>query len=211
MPSICRCPDCHDRVLVESLTDAVQRLRCPLCGGIFEAGTVAAEAELAPPWALPVVDEAEAATAEPAVGGIVVHDHQPGALEGALDVPADGFVEHAPYSIAEIAAAADGGSAAVDSPQPEGWPGTAGDPNPEPIWGAMREHVEEIASQPSRGRRREPQVGVLGHLIGVVLGGVVGIGLGYLVLLWMAGRQGDFLHIWDQVPRVLLPSEHVDR
>lgn len=213
--------------MVESLTDAALELRCPLCGSIFEAGAVSTAAEAAPPWALPVVDEAaqpadsvpdsmagDAGADEPAeyaISGASASDHETSRPEGAIDVPAEGFAEHAPYSIAEIAAAVDGGSASGDSPQSEGWPAAAGGSNSSPVWNAIGEHAEELASQPSRARRREPQIGMLGHLIGVVLGGVVGIGLGYLVLLWMAGRQGDFLHIWDQMPRMLLPSEHLQR
>ncbi|HEY5314187.1 MAG TPA: hypothetical protein VIK18_16765 [Pirellulales bacterium] len=228
MPSICTCPDCHERVLVESLADAALRLRCPLCSGTFEIAAVSAAAEPAPPWALPLLDE-EAVEVEPAVEfagdrePVDVHEHHGSA--DAIEVPAEGFAEDHPLSIGEIAAAADHGPAAVDQADPEAWMPASGDadrppsdempsdgtPTDEPaaVWNAMGEHAADLGS-PSRARRREPQIGVIGNLIGVVLGGVVGIGLGYFILLWVAGRQGDFLHIWDQMPRILLPSEHVE-
>jgi hypothetical protein len=43
--------------------------------------------------------------------------------------------------------------------------------------------------------------GVLGPLIGIVLGGVVGLSLGYVLLIWFAGRSGgDVLHVLDRYP-----------
>jgi hypothetical protein len=187
MPSICPCPDCRERVLVESLADAGLRLRCPLCGATFEAAAVSATAEPAPPWAFPVLDER---SAEP--------------------------------ESAETSAPAEGSEpSTMDQPDAEGWAPTQSDadgflldepPAEEPaaaVWDGLGEQGAGLGS-PSRARRGEPQFGVLGNLIGVVLGGVIGIGLGYFVLLWISGRQGDFLHIWDQMPRILLPSEHVE-
>ncbi|HEX3656862.1 MAG TPA: hypothetical protein VHV55_13680 [Pirellulales bacterium] len=210
MPSICTCPDCHQRVLVESLADESLRLRCPLCSGTFEIAAVSADAEPAPPWALPLLDE-RSADSEPAA------DAQHPESAESLEIAAEGFAEGQSLSIAEVAAAADRGTAGGDQAALETWMPPQSDTDstplegssmgePSAVWDAMGQHAGDVAS-PSRARRREPQVGIIGNLIGVVLGGVVGIGLGYLVLLWVAGRQGDFLHIWDQMPRILLPSE----
>ena len=42
---------------------------------------------------------------------------------------------------------------------------------------------------------------MLGPLIGIVLGGVVGVSIGYVILIWVAGRSGgDVLHVLDQYP-----------
>lgn len=222
MPSICTCPDCHQRVLVESLADESLRLRCPLCSGTFEIAAVSVDAEPAPPWALPLLDE-RSADPEPADklidAGEPMADAEHRESVESLEIPAEGF-EGESLSIAEVAAAADRGPAGADQAAPEAWMPPQSDTEstssegssvtePSAVWDAMGQHAGDPVS-PSRARRREPQVGVLGNLIGVVLGGVVGIGLGYLVLLWIAGRQGDFLHIWDQMPRILLPSEHIE-
>lgn len=209
MPSICICPDCRQRVLVESLADPQLRLRCPLCESTFEAEAVSQSAEPAPPWALPV--ECESATA--AEAGDLTASAAASAPEVAIDTSTEPEVADAePASLAEIAAAADHGSTAGDELNVAEWQGEtadvdSGETEQPAAWDAMSEHADNGLRESARARRREPQIGVLGHLIGVVLGGVIGIGLGYLILLWMAGRQGDFLHIWDQVPRMLLPSE----
>jgi hypothetical protein len=85
--------------------------------------------------------------------------------------------------------------------------GAAGD-DAEPAWDAMsNQDVQDTLRSSMRMRPRERPVGFLGHLLGVVLGGAIGIGLGYLLLIWIAGRQGDFMRIWDKIPSFLRPSE----
>jgi hypothetical protein len=63
----------------------------------------------------------------------------------------------------------------------------------------------------SRSNRKKP-AGVIGPMIGVVLGGVVGISLGYVILIWFAGRtNGDVLHVLDRYPVLIKYLPGADR
>ena len=78
-----------------------------------------------------------------------------------------------------------------------------------PAWTAMGQH-DGAGSYSSTSRlrsARKPKIGVLGHLIGIVLGGVMGLGLGYWILLWISGRQADFLKVWESLPRWAVPRD----
>lgn len=69
------------------------------------------------------------------------------------------------------------------------------------LWAAMSE--SEAAHPLSvRTRPREPQIGVFGQLIGVVVGGVLGITLGYIILIWLTGGEGDFLDLRYKFPNL---------
>lgn len=255
MPSICLCPECRERVLVESLADGQLRLRCPHCGSEFQASTVAESAEPAPLWAVPVEDvpveavpvedvlvedepaeissQAELQATVEVVSEAGEHSlaaesaHEAGNVGESIEAPAEGFDGSEPASSNDFAVAADAALARAEAaaaepattepatigPDIEPWTAPTSEASEfaveEPVgaFSAMGEQANaETASR--RARRQQPQVGMIGNLIGVVLGGVVGIGLGYLVLIWIQGREGDFLHLWDSIPRFLLPSEH---
>lgn len=69
---------------------------------------------------------------------------------------------------------------------------------------------DSIAVKPGpRKRRREPSV--IGNLIGVVGGGVVGLGLGYMILLWIGGPEKDFFGYSKNIPRWMLPSSFAEK
>ncbi len=50
----------------------------------------------------------------------------------------------------------------------------------------------------------------LGKLAGVVGGGMVGLAIGYLVLLWIGGPAKDFLQIGHRLPALLVPDSFDD-
>jgi hypothetical protein len=56
-----------------------------------------------------------------------------------------------------------------------------------------------------RVRRQSSALGALGQLVGMVLGGAVGLAIGYWVLVWIGGPEKDFLHLRGKVPRWLMP------
>jgi|GEM_PF-4686771 len=55
--------------------------------------------------------------------------------------------------------------------------------------------------QRARARNEVGLVGVIAGLVGLVLSGVLGLSLGYLILVWWFGaQQGDFLQLRDKYP-----------
>jgi hypothetical protein len=61
-----------------------------------------------------------------------------------------------------------------------------------------------IAAQP---RPKPGGIGIFGQFVGMVGGGVIGLALGYYVLLCIGGARADFLDIRDKLPRWLVPRE----
>ncbi len=61
--------------------------------------------------------------------------------------------------------------------------------------------AERRAALPSATlRRRSRQSHWLGQLIGIVGGGVIGLSIGYCILLRLRGQEADFLQIADRLP-----------
>lgn len=59
-----------------------------------------------------------------------------------------------------------------------------------------------------RGPRRPKQgVGWFGQLVALVLGGVMGLSIGYYALLWIGGRDKDFLNVADKLPSWAVPKK----
>ena len=44
------------------------------------------------------------------------------------------------------------------------------------------------------------------QIVGVLLGGLLGLAIGYVALLWIGGPQKDFLQLGERLPAVLLPK-----
>lgn len=63
--------------------------------------------------------------------------------------------------------------------------------------------VEAILTNGVEHRRRRSPVMMLA---GMAAGGIVGLGLGYLVLLWSLGPSGDFLSASRWIPSAMLPA-----
>lgn len=73
--------------------------------------------------------------------------------------------------------------------------------------GASAGGVATIQAAP---RRRKKQGGPLELLVmmgGMVLFGAVGLGLGYILLMWIGGREKDFMGIWDKLPSWSKPAD----
>jgi hypothetical protein len=56
-------------------------------------------------------------------------------------------------------------------------------------------------------RRRRQSVGWFGQLVALALGGVMGLGIGYYALLWIGGRDKDFLNLADKLPSWAVPKK----
>lgn len=63
----------------------------------------------------------------------------------------------------------------------------------------------EMFTMPT-GLRRRRQPSLVRTMVGIVLSGVVGLGLGYVLLLWLLGPSGDFLQVAHYLPSVVLPE-----
>jgi hypothetical protein len=66
------------------------------------------------------------------------------------------------------------------------------------------------ASAAIRARRQPASIGVVGFLVGWLLSAVVGLSLGYLVLILIRGEEGDIFHLREKL-RQVWPGGAVDR
>ena len=69
--------------------------------------------------------------------------------------------------------------------------------------GAVDKVAPELKTTP-RKKRREPSM--IGNLIGVVGGGAIGLGMGYMILLWVGGPKLDALKLGPKLPGWMLPA-----
>ena len=201
MPAISHCPHCQASVLIQSLADSSQRLCCPHCAASFAVADAQRAAVEVPPLARPADGGSGAAnkptfeTQSPRIVSLEV------SYIKAEPPPArstDRSLASASPAAAEYAiAGAEKQSHAVSGAAEE-----------LTAWEAMGQSDLASGRSAARYRSREPKIGVLGHLIGIVLGGVVGLGLGYWILLWIGGRQADFLKVWESMPRWSVPSSN---
>lgn len=206
MPSISSCPACHrDLTLPDSVGQ--KPLRCPLCDAQFTADQVLADSVPFPPLA--IVVEAE----EPAEETIETErpQYSPGAdAPGAAAAPAWQEAMHSSAD-ADVSTAAPADASApadamrqdlsadieADRVPDDGETATAGYAEFEPQVSAMR-----VAP---RVRRQASPLAMLGQVVGMALGGVLGLAIGYWVLLWLGGTQADFLELRGKLPRWILP------
>ena len=337
MPNISTCPHCYGTILVASLANPEERLRCPLCQATFAVEQVAAGSVPAPPMALPVEGEiaaltpsepaayvapVEPAPIEPAVvsglspfpviesgpfdpvvvdSPLIVSESSPfvaatgaptltpATSEGVAEVAGDSAVDFAsepsvapeaevpvevvPPLVEAIVAAevAESGAAAIESmpsesepvematdetlarlPLPGGvppwfdgldWsrrhvPETAAESDAPPVWhfgagdSAAPDEISEADGESAEPEetdaegvgqampsaydayRRRPQISsrtsalaIVYQMVGVVGGGIMGLALGYLILMWIGGPQKDFLNIRHKLPSFLVPSD----
>jgi hypothetical protein len=64
--------------------------------------------------------------------------------------------------------------------------------------------MPKMAPLPGPRRRRSS---FMRQMIGVFGGGIIGLGLGYYILLWIGGPQKDFLKIGGKLPAFMVPPE----
>lgn len=71
-----------------------------------------------------------------------------------------------------------------------------------------------VATTPRRKPAEVGAIGIVGNVLGMAAGAVIGLGLGYYILLWLGGARADFLELRDKLPRWLVPparSNHVQK
>lgn len=208
MPSISSCPTCHRDLTIPDLADRQKALRCPLCDAQFTAEQVLADCVSFPPLAIVVeaaappgeVVETEGPQYSPAddvLGATLATTH------GELPQDSAGL-QASPAAATEAAMSAD--AAQQDLPVTETPPGGAADQTEAAGTGdhAFEPQISAMRVSP-RVRRQTSPLAMLGQLVGMALGGVLGLAIGYWVLLWIGGPQSDFLELRPKLPRWLLP------
>jgi hypothetical protein len=48
--------------------------------------------------------------------------------------------------------------------------------------------------------------GVLAQFLGIAIGGVIGLSIGYMILLWIKGPSTDFLKVGKSLPSWMVPA-----
>jgi hypothetical protein len=64
----------------------------------------------------------------------------------------------------------------------------------------------ELFAQLTGQRRRRRQSSAVRTFVGIVSAGVIGSAIGYYVLLWILGADGDFLNVAQYLPGAILPG-----
>lgn len=186
MASISKCPRCGQSVTIPDGVAAEARVRCPLCSAeyplgealagvpptliVVEAPAVVAPPPLPEPVAPPAVVEAPPLPPLPAPP-VAVHDHDWMSAEAAATEEGEEAVaesEHEPFDAAAFSGISKEPAAGDDKKPPPGVP----------RWRAR-----------SKRKARNP----VKDLIGALVGGFVGLTIGYYLLNWFGGPRFNFL------------------
>ncbi len=73
---------------------------------------------------------------------------------------------------------------------------------------ASREHSVRVRA---KTRPQASAFGLLGQFAGMAFGGVLGLAIGYYVLLWIGGPQADFLELRAKLPGWMMPPDKGNR
>lgn len=206
MPAIANCPKCRQTVTIPDGFAPRAEVRCPLCAVVYPLSEAMAEL---PPALIPVdtaaiTGPAADAEAAPSSGLISEPFHVPDSpraeAQGAVDQRAvlDVWkkVDGAPRIDTGTGA---GGSAAIDTGQrPVDADTFAGFDLKEP-----EEKYEPVDGSPtkSRRRRKKKEKSTVRFLTEVIVGGFLGLGVGYYLLCWFGGSRFDL----PKLPLPLLP------
>jgi hypothetical protein len=229
MPSISSCPTCHRDLTIPDLADRQQSLRCPLCDAQFAAEQVLADCVNFPPAAILVdaADRLPAAGFEESIGegpqfsmsDEPVAATNAGEAWGSAALPEtaeqeEGFeTSHkaeeewaSPVPAESDASAAEPAvSESAEASEPaEDAGGTEDETSEKADYEAFGRQVASMRVAP-KAKRQASALGALGQLMGMALGGVLGLAIGYYVLIWIGGSQADFLELRGKLPRWLRP------
>jgi len=177
MSVVAKCPECERQVTIPDGVDPEVSVRCPLCNAEYPLSEAMATA---PPELVPVaaIGDGISSAAGPETGTEQpVEAQQPVSDELQLDAwkkvdqapqidVGEGQADEEEVEVGEHLFARD---ESLDAAQPAG-----------------------VAAPP---RKRNPQASVLRQLVGTVLGGFLGLAIGYYLLNWYFGPRFDFLSI----------------
>ncbi|MBN1853192.1 MAG: hypothetical protein JW829_10730 [Pirellulales bacterium] len=209
MSQITQCTACRQQLAIPPATGSSNRLMCPLCHAEF---TLADTSVATLPDAI-LLDQdplgSETALEEEYELGDVglAHAHHPegGGDSSMIDDVPDDSIDQAVMD-EEVP-----GDSALDHPveEQEFWDfDEAPDEQQQVAVGpAIRENdpfaARMIIRTAALGR---PRKSALRQLIGFVGGGVIGLALGYYILLWIGGPDRDFLELGEKLPVWMVPK-----
>jgi hypothetical protein len=197
MPSISSCPACHRDLTIPELAEHRQPLRCPLCDAQFDAEQVLADSVSFPPLAI-VLGSDNPPNLSPKSSlddDLESPNHEPLPREAAVQLPTEPALDHLAEDIPDRAAEAEA----------EGIPDQHAEADP------PADEYESFGQQAAGMRvappvrRKSSPLAVLGQLAGMAIGGILGLAIGYYVLVWIGGPRADFLELRRKVPRWFVP------
>jgi hypothetical protein len=211
MPSISSCPACHRDLTIPDLDPRQQSLRCPLCDAEFPAEQVLADCVPFPPMAIivearpPRVESSDDAADK--ARQYSTADAARTATPEFAALTAASPVAHESEEIKDVSPHV---SETSSSNAIEEQPAVTNDAAEEAAKGSAADYEafgQQVASMrvAPRARRQTSALGMLGQLLGMALGGVLGLAIGYYVLVWIGGAQADFLELRGKLPRWLVP------
>ncbi len=183
MATITTCPECEQQVTLPAQAHPQMRVLCPLCQAEYQLDEVLRRL----PPQLVVLDAAGAATVWTA--------------DDEAEAESEAWTPLGANEALALQTSDSSSAQALDFGE-HGEPNyEVGRPGPEAMRG-----IPTMAPLP--GPRRRPSI--VRQLVGVVGGGVLGLGLGYLALLWLGGPHKDFLGVGTKLPAFMVPAAFHD-
>ncbi|MFV2065961.1 MAG: hypothetical protein ACC645_03205 [Pirellulales bacterium] len=225
MPAVSHCPRCTALVSLPGGIDPSARVRCPLCEEEFPLREAL---DKAPPELI-VVDRSPSSAPSPrATGSVDTTADSDGNDRQTVTVEDTILPETLPVTSLDW-------DDAPPSPEPAPCPASTGEAvqTPGDSFETIDEPFVEIPFEPPSAALADPSFSLPGELpfepigrskdrasaiaprrspsalrtmVGIAGGGVCGLAIGYLVLLWIGGPSKDFLKVGSDLPPFLVPS-----
>lgn len=206
MPITSKCPKCQQPVAIPDGVEPEAEVRCPLCAVVYPLHEAIAEI---PPALIPVESHTVTGAAPdsdsaPKSNLISEPFHTAESTDTAESPDAEQDVEESPQT---DGAAADGVTPKIDIGQT---------PVDREVFAGFRLQEDEAsqgetsdATPSQQGRRkRKREKSAAKEIVGAILGGFLGLAIGYYTLNYLGGERFDFMNIY--LPGVPHTEQHRD-
>lgn len=210
MLRIAPCAGCQQSMLVDDALAHDRRLACPACQSEFTAGGLLSASVSLPPPAIELdasVEERRASESDfvQTTAAAEAIESETALSESINTIfPSSTADERIEPIVVECAPAGERTEELVgDAALPVAQDGSAARAEKTDdeislsglVFDGAASDASNTKSMAARSRRRSAGRGLLPQLLGVVLGGVVGLAIGYVILLWIGGERADFLEL----------------